>query len=375
MKKIFFTFPLIMTLVFFTSCKNESKEVLELNSNPPKDSESIKVYEEDWVGTWYGENAILHIEDITNSGFSYYIESYSNEKFIDDFRDKDAKFSSSSKALYENGDEGISFTLNESKLTVKTIGRGAGQKYDKVLNAAYERGDGEDPFAESKPNLQNISTEPEQSDDFPTKNTLPKKNPSMPIYSATDYILPDSDSIYYDEYMLNYLPSDTLKYARNEIYARHGRKFDSKDLQDYFNSKHWYNGTIDANKFSEDNLNKFEKENVLVIKNLEDKISKSSQNQPNTVYPTYLDYILPDSDYMYYTEDMLKHFNLNELKYARNEIYARYGRIFDSKDLQDYFNQQSWYNGTIEPNKFSENVLNKYEKANIELIKKLEAKK
>ncbi len=62
----------------------------------------------------------------------------------------------------------------------------------------------------------------------------------------------------------------------------------------------------------------------------------------------------------------------SQLRLARNEIYARHGRIFDSVDLRDYFESQSWYNGTIEPADFSESVLNEYEKANIKLIQSLE---
>ena len=32
-----------------------------------------------------------------------------------------------------------------------------------------------------------------------------------------------------------------------------------------------------------------------------------------------------------------------ELRLCRNEILARYGRIFKSEDLNDFFNKQSWY--------------------------------
>ncbi|HMD68349.1 MAG TPA: YARHG domain-containing protein, partial [Chitinivibrionales bacterium] len=34
---------------------------------------------------------------------------------------------------------------------------------------------------------------------------------------------------------------------------------------------------------------------------------------------------------------------LSELRLLRNEIYARHGRIFESKDLQDHFRQCVWY--------------------------------
>ena len=38
--------------------------------------------------------------------------------------------------------------------------------------------------------------------------------------------------------------------ARNEIYARHGRKFNDSELQAYFNSKSWYKGTVNPEDFS-----------------------------------------------------------------------------------------------------------------------------
>ena len=46
--------------------------------------------------------------------------------------------------------------------------------------------------------------------------------------------------------------------------------------------------------------------------------------------------------------------------------------MFDSADLQDYFKSKSWYKGTVKPSDFDESVLNKYEKANIDLISSME---
>ena len=62
-----------------------------------------------------------------------------------------------------------------------------------------------------------------------------------------------------------------------------------------------------------------------------------------------------------------------QLKIARNEIYARHGRLFDSESLQFYFNSKSWYHGTIAPSAFSEDLLSQVEKDNIKLIKEREA--
>ncbi len=86
-------------------------------------------------------------------------------------------------------------------------------------------------------------------------------------------------------------------------------------------------------------------------------------------------YILPDSDTRYYTESELSGLSEDELRLARNEIYARHGRKFDAEDLQEYFGNQSWYEGTIEPSDFSESLLNEYEKANVDTIMAVEESK
>lgn len=84
------------------------------------------------------------------------------------------------------------------------------------------------------------------------------------------------------------------------------------------------------------------------------------------------EYILPESNTKYLSEGDLYNRSKEELRIARNEIYARRGRIFQSQDLQDYFENKAWYNGTIDPANFSESLLNDYEKANVKLIQRCE---
>ena len=84
------------------------------------------------------------------------------------------------------------------------------------------------------------------------------------------------------------------------------------------------------------------------------------------------EYIFYDSDTRYLTSSDLKGLSSWELKIARNEIYARRGRLFKSSDLQNYFNSCSWYDGYISPDSFDDDSLNKVEKYNVNLIKKYE---
>ena len=80
------------------------------------------------------------------------------------------------------------------------------------------------------------------------------------------------------------------------------------------------------------------------------------------------DYILPDSDKRYYTAAELENLSAEELRYARNEIYARHGLIFDDWDLKNYFLQKSWYHGSNSIRYFDDSCFNEYERANLQLI-------
>lgn len=187
------------------------------------------------------------------------------------------------------------------------------------------------------------------------------------------YILPDSSSRYLTKKDISDLDTTTLKRARNEIYARRHRRFDDADLQRYFNSQAWYSGTIEPGDFEEDSLNDYEKKNAEYIKKYEKGGVLEESADPNVTGTVMEDaYILPQSSERKLEESDLYGLNADDLKKARNEIYARYGRMFNDTSLQNYFNEQSWYNGTIEPDAFKESWLNEYEKYNVDFIKQHE---
>lgn len=80
-----------------------------------------------------------------------------------------------------------------------------------------------------------------------------------------DYIFPDSDTKKLTKKMAARLSKSSVRLAINEIYARHGRRFDDENLQKYFNEKDWYIGTIDAKDFNESVFNKIEKYNIRLL--------------------------------------------------------------------------------------------------------------
>lgn len=86
------------------------------------------------------------------------------------------------------------------------------------------------------------------------------------------------------------------------------------------------------------------------------------------------DYVIPDSSTRYISEADLQGLTAEELRIARNEIYARHGRMFKDEALQAYFNEKSWYTGTIAPDNFTQSMLNAVEIANTKTISDYESK-
>jgi hypothetical protein len=80
------------------------------------------------------------------------------------------------------------------------------------------------------------------------------------------------------------------------------------------------------------------------------------------------DYVIPYSNVRYVTAATLDQLTQEQLRLARNEIYARRGRLFKDQYLQAYFNSKSWYHGTIAPDAFSESMFNDYERTNAYFI-------
>lgn len=95
-------------------------------------------------------------------------------------------------------------------------------------------------------------------------------------------------------------------------------------------------------------------------------------DDPVEAEPADTDYIFPDSSERLLTEADLQGLSAWELKIARNEIYARHGRRFNSQELQNYFDSRDWYRGTIDPASFTDEMLSDIELANVQLLKAAE---
>ena len=83
-------------------------------------------------------------------------------------------------------------------------------------------------------------------------------------------------------------------------------------------------------------------------------------------------YILPQSSERLLADSDVDGMSYEELQMAINEIYARHGRKFSSQSVQNYFDGQSWYQGTVEPDDFSDSVFSQIESQNVLfLLKKM----
>lgn len=66
-------------------------------------------------------------------------------------------------------------------------------------------------------------------------------------------------------------------------------------------------------------------------------------------------------------------FRVEELRLIRNGIYAKKGAIFQSEDLNIYFGSKTWYRGEVPVNEFPEESISDVERANLDLLKEMEA--
>ena len=164
-------------------------------------------------------------------------------------------------------------TLNSWKTDVtalkKTIDDKKAAEQAKAESEAESKRAAESKAAESKA-AESKAAESKKNQTTETKKNSSKNNSSSSNSSASsDYVLPGSSNQYLSASDVKNLSSYQLMIARNEIYARHGRKFNDSELQAYFNSKSWYKGTVNPEDFSTSVFNDYEIKNIQLIQSYE----------------------------------------------------------------------------------------------------------
>ena len=118
------------------------------------------------------------------------------------------------------------------------------------------------------------------------------KDEAVNAMTQPDYIFPVSSASCLTGGDLLEADPSALRLARNEIYARHGRKFDAADLQEYFNSKSWYHAETSPADFKEDVLNDIEKKNLELIKTAENQLPDKEITDEGVALKADKDYLL-----------------------------------------------------------------------------------
>lgn len=149
------------------------------------------------------------------------------------------------------------------------------------------------------------------------------------------------------EELLKNLSMNDLRMIRNEFWARRGRKFVTPGFKQMFEWRDWYKPLKDQSKVK---LNAIEERNVRLIEREEAKLREKISTEP-------------------ITNQMIDGLFVEDLRVLRNEIYAKHGRVFKDKELQKYFEAQSWY----QPNPdFKDESLTETESKNLAVIKEVE---
>ena len=202
--------------------------------------------------------------------------------------------------IYNISQDSVSFSFSQTDagqtqsvsadVTAEVAGTAAAFSFtDTVGNAAsgnltfdngqlYLRATTAEPVSSVYPNVSCIMSRTQvQLQPDPTVTPTPAEQ-AQNTAETGEYFFPESSNRYLTDEEISAYSSDQLELAKNEIYARHGRQFVTDYIADYFNSKSWYQGTIDPDTFdAEQNsiFNEYELANISKIAEWEEQ--KASQ--------------------------------------------------------------------------------------------------
>ena len=194
--------------------------------------------------------------------------------------------------IYNISQDSVSFSFSQTDAgqTQSVAGTAAAFSFtDTAGNAAsgnltfdngqlYLRATTAEPVSSVYPNVSCIMSRTQvQLQPDPTVTPTPAEQ-AQNTAETGEYFFPESSNRYLTDEEISAYSSDQLELAKNEIYARHGRQFVTDYIADYFNSKSWYQGTIDPDTFdAEQNsiFNEYELANISKIAEWEEQ--KASQ--------------------------------------------------------------------------------------------------
>ena len=260
----------------------------------------------------------------------------------------------------------IYFAVNINGTNYKTEESYANSYYGSLtLNFTYSDYKTISQYLAKNPNaLTNSSNSTDSTSSNLEVSSVAKKY--IDKYSSRDYIIPESNTTKLDFKGLNPYTSEELSIARNEILARHGYVDSSyPNFVSYFNSKSWYKANP---SYTESDLSEIETYNYDLIKSIE--FLKRAYESCSSISANY---VLPNSNSLELTSSEVARLNDWELVVARNEIFARYGLEFSTKELLEHFKSKSWF--VIDPSVGNDLALSAVENKNVAIILEEEKKR
>ena len=214
---------------------------------------------EDGQNTQYGNSGTQTAEISATDGIA---SSTSYNYSIDELCDMALDYYEAKKGIRLDKAEGID--NNDGTVSIHLTGTANGVNTSMWYRVDMNTATGVDELRETKVDLNDHTAE--------IPSTQEKTDKKSSTFSADDFVLPDSSTRLYTKAELSLFSKDELRLARNEIFARHGRKFRDKELQAYFNSMSWYKGEYEPEEFDKnlkERLNDTEIKNLDIIKELE----------------------------------------------------------------------------------------------------------
>lgn len=157
----------------------------------------------------------------------------------------------------------ISISVSDNEKQESTIDKSKSSKREKEKERRAKEKESE---SESESEASTVPTvEQTEPNTMPTVAQTESVTVPNTVAINSEFILPDSSTRVLDKSELAGFTAEQCRLARNEIYAKHGRMFDDAGLQNYFNSRSWYHGTIPADKFSDTMLSDIEIQNRNLI--------------------------------------------------------------------------------------------------------------
>lgn len=223
---------------------------------------------ENFTGVWYSPDGLtsINIYDLTAKSVSFYFSQSS--------RDSGGTCEADVVAEVAGNASRFSFTDSYGSSASGNLTFDRGRLYVRISTSWQADGAWVSPDVDCIMQRERPQAEPVIT--VVPETEIPAPSEESPQSSSSgEYFFQDSDSRYLTDEELSRYSAEDLELAKNEIYARHGRKFVTDRIADYFAGKSWYQGTIDAETFDamspESVFNEYELANIEKIVEWEKK--------------------------------------------------------------------------------------------------------